>query len=67
MKPCRICGIEKDKQDFYKVKHFDLYKKIARVWCRDCQKLYMNMKRTENEKEKFNQKLEQADFILTFS
>lgn len=55
MKICRVCGVEREDKDFYKIKH--IYKFInygKKVWCRDCQKLYVEMKKEEERKKKFD-------------
>lgn len=50
---CRVCGEEKERSQFYKIKHFYKYLNTNKVWCRECQKLYVEMKKQEmNEKIK---------------
>jgi len=38
---CRICGEEKDRKEFRKIKHHVEYKLKHRIWCRDCQRMYV--------------------------
>jgi hypothetical protein len=67
---CRICGEEKDKKEFYKLKNFSRYfsaKKFfatKKFWCRDCMRMFIEM-RTEQEKAK---ELQQKvwNFVLKF-
>lgn len=48
---CRICGLEKEACQFYKVKHFYKVMSAYKIWCRDCQKMYMEMKKVEEQKK----------------
>jgi len=57
--PCHICGEEKGWRDYKNISHFSAYKKKRLQWCRDCQKMYVNMKRdkelrSEVRKQKVN-------------
>jgi hypothetical protein len=56
MKTCRICGSELEEKEFYKIKH--IYKYInfgRRIWCRTCQKLFMEMKQKELQEQKIKE------------
>ena len=44
---CRVCGEQKESKDFYKVKHFYKYHHCRIIWCRDCQKMYVQMKKQQ--------------------
>jgi predicted RNA-binding protein YlxR (DUF448 family) len=64
MRTCRICGEEKDDKEFYRLKHFAMLMKMRHIWCRDCMKMYIQMK----EKEKVSLQLQEATapFIVDF-
>lgn len=47
MNVCRICGEKKDPKEFYRVKHFYRFHHSNVIWCRKCQKLYVEMKKQE--------------------
>lgn len=64
---CRVCGEDKEPTQFYKIKYFYKYLSSKRVWCRECQKLYVDMKKKEVEKKKFDDKVEQGTFCVSFS
>lgn len=56
MKTCRICGLQFEDKEFYKIKH--LYKYInfgKRIWCRHCQKLYVEMKKLEIQQKQMEE------------
>lgn len=63
---CRVCGQEKERNQFYKVKHFYKYLNTKRVWCRDCQKLYIEMKKQESAQKEFNQKVQSGEYSVGF-
>ena len=50
---CRICGETKKPDDFVKLKHFYKYHPSDVEWCKDCQKMYMEMKKEVKRKEEF--------------
>ena len=56
MKDCRICGQTKSDEKFYKVKHFYLYHDKNVIWCRECQKMYIEMKRREKKAAELSEK-----------
>lgn len=64
MKCCRICGEEKEDKEFYKLKYFYRYIKASKVWCRDCMRLYVQMKDQEKRIETFLEST--ALFIVSF-
>lgn len=51
METCRVCGETKAREYFYNVVHFTKFKKHKVIWCRDCQKMYMEQKKTEIKRE----------------
>ena len=53
---CRICGEDKQKRDFYRLKHFYKYLNVKRIWCRGCMKLFVEMKREEKKEKELQQK-----------
>ena len=50
---CRICGESKPPGEFKHITNFTKYKKQAVVWCRDCQKVWMDMNREKDRIKKF--------------
>lgn len=58
---CRICGEEKDKKEFYRLKHFSKLLSVKKIWCRDCMKMYVDMKK-EQEQQK---NLQEKEWIFT--
>lgn len=48
---CRICGECKADGEFKHITNFTKYKKHVVVWCRECQKAFVNMKKNEREKK----------------
>ena len=44
---CLICGEEKEKAEFKNVMYFSTYKKRKVQWCRDCQRMYAEMKQSQ--------------------
>jgi hypothetical protein len=48
MPTCEICGEFKDGESFHKVKDFFRLCPKQKQWCRDCQKLYIDMKMKEH-------------------
>ena len=64
---CRVCGQEKERSQFFKVKHFYKYLNTHRIWCRECQKLYIEMKKQEVAKQKFDEKVEAGVFSVCFN
>ena len=48
---CRICGNEKEDRDFHKLKNHIQYKLKHRVWCRSCQKMYVDMLLIQEKKK----------------
>ena len=61
---CLICGERKSKKDFKKVMWFATYKRRDVQWCRECQKMYVDMRRQrENEEE---QKKIKINYLVSF-
>ena len=56
MKVCHICGESKDNKEFFKIKHLYKYCNLGRrLWCRPCQKMYVDMKKQEDQRKQFNE------------
>ena len=53
MRTCRVCGERKDEIEFFKLKHFYKWNKSNVVWCRTCQRLFMDMKEEEARQRQF--------------
>lgn len=47
MKVCRVCGQEKEDKHFYRIKGFLDYYRRRIIWCQNCQKMFLEMKRLE--------------------
>jgi predicted metal-binding protein len=50
---CRVCGEAKAEGEFRNITNFTKYKKHTVCWCRDCQKLWLDMKREKERMKKF--------------
>lgn len=50
---CTVCGERKGSLEFVKLKHFHTYHRSSVVWCKECQKMYMEMKESQKRKEDF--------------
>ncbi len=61
---CLVCGEIKFKDDFKNVMYFSTYKKRKMQWCRDCQKMYVNMKRIREKEEKY--KSVELNYLVSF-
>jgi len=64
MKSCEICGEMKYDEEFYLIRWFYKYMKEEVQWCRDCQKMYRDMKRREGFRKELEQK--EASYVLEF-
>ena len=66
METCRVCGESKKLSEFEKVSHFIKYKKNGQKmrWCKDCQRMWMAMKREEEYKDRYLQPRE--EIIVSF-
>lgn len=53
MQTCRVCGEEKEREQFFQVTHFSKYKKQKVIWCRDCQKMFIKMKKEQKRLDEF--------------
>ena len=49
---CLICGEKKEKEEFKNVMYFSMYKKRKMNWCRDCQTMYVAMKKEKEAAER---------------
>ena len=56
MKCCRICGNEREDAYFYKLKDFWKYHDKTVIWCKACQKLYMDMIKHEKKIQELKEK-----------
>lgn len=63
---CKVCGETKKPYEFEKVIHFMKYKKNGQKmqWCRDCQRMWIAMKREEEYKDKYLQP--KQEIIVSF-
>jgi hypothetical protein len=61
---CRVCGEEKEAREFYRLKHFYKYLNARKIWCRDCMKMFVEMKKEETRKKDLDQK--EWLFVLRF-
>lgn len=50
---CRICGEDKPREDFLSVPNFTKYKKHKVYWCRVCQKLWLDFRKTKQRQKEF--------------
>ena len=50
---CRVCGMEKKAEEFSSIPYFTKYKKHKVLWCHDCQKMWMQMRKEKERLEKF--------------
>jgi ribosomal protein L44E len=62
---CRVCGEEKIKREFIRIKHFRFIKSERVIWCRDCQRLYKRKLELEAKKKKLEEM--EGVFIVVFS
>lgn len=49
---CRVCGENKEDEEFKNVLNFTKYKKHKVIWCKDCQKLWMDMRKDKERHQK---------------
>lgn len=65
MKTCHICGEEKEDYLFLRIPFFAKYKKQRVIYCNECQKMFMDMIKEKEHKEKIlNQDVTQ--FTVSF-
>ena len=64
MLSCEICGETKYDEEFYLIRWFYKYMKEEVQWCRDCQKMYRDMKRKEGFRKELEEK--QCLYVLEF-
>ena len=50
---CRICGEIKEEKEFWNIPYFSKYKKQKVIWCRDCQKMWLDQRRQREYAEKY--------------
>lgn len=53
---CRVCGEHKPEEEFHHVVNFTKYKKHKVIWCRLCQKMWMDMRKDRERYEKVHSK-----------
>lgn len=53
---CRVCGEEKERKEFYKLKHFYKLMNQRKIWCRSCMKLFSEMKKDEKRVKDLDEK-----------
>lgn len=54
MESCRICGLQKPISEFKNIFNFTKYKKHKVVWCRECQRMYVESKKQKELVEKLS-------------
>jgi hypothetical protein len=52
METCRICGETKAQVEFKHVPNFTRYWKKLSLWCQDCQKMYLELRRSKERVKK---------------
>ena len=62
--PCQICGEQKEWKDFHNICFFSTYKKRRVQWCRDCQKMYVSMRKEQEQKEQTEKR--KINYLVTF-
>lgn len=65
MIPCHCCGEEKKSEEFYKLPYFTHYQRKKVVWCRDCQKMYIEYKKLDEKKKRLE--TIEGTFCVSFS
>ena len=65
MKTCHICGEWKEDILFFKIPFFAKYKKQNVTWCNECQKMFMDMIKEKEHKEKILHQ-DKSQFIVSF-
>ncbi len=53
---CRICGEEKPRESFYRLKNFNDYIHDKKIWCRNCMKLYVLMMKEKKQLKELREK-----------
>jgi len=66
MRLCHICTEFKEENEFITISNFTKYKKQPAIWCQDCQKMYLDMKRKKKAQEKFLLIKEEQKFDVSF-
>lgn len=61
---CYICGEDKRDRDFYRLKDYWKYFTVYKIWCRACQKMYIDMIKDEENKKIFIEK--KASHVVVF-
>jgi hypothetical protein len=61
---CEVCCCEKERKEFYRVKHFEKYCRTDKKLCRECQQDYIAIKKQKRLEQKFQRK--SGIFMLTF-
>lgn len=56
METCRVCGEQKPKLSFVKIKHWSRTYDKNLVWCRECQRMFLEMKELERKREELQRK-----------
>lgn len=54
---CEICGEEKVRREFIRIKHFMKWHNKRVIWCRDCQKMFIQMKKFEEAKVEIEKRI----------
>ena len=64
MVACRICGEEKEGDQFSYIPYFRKFKKNKVIWCHTCQQMYINMKKQKQRLMDFV--MDEKKFIVSF-
>ena len=66
MELCHICMEHKPRSDFKKISHFRDVQRNKVQWCRECQKMWLNMKKEQENAKKYEIK-DKSVFIVSFN
>ena len=64
MTVCRICGEDKEPSQFHRIKNGTQFISKTKLWCRVCQKLWMDKKKEEIRTKELETK--QWQFSVSF-
>lgn len=61
---CKICGETKPPEDFKAIHYFRSVQRNKVQWCRECQRMWMEMKKDKERIQKFVE--DPTKFIVSF-
>ena len=61
---CHICGEDKKEEEFKLVPYFRKYNKHRVCWCKECQKMYITMKKEKRRLQIFLE--DETKFTVSF-